>query len=408
MFSFKSKLSSQLKDCLDSNLYIKYRVLINYKNFNKTILDKISGFKNATLHSVNDYINIISCTLTKNHIEKLCEYPETICICLDDLCFISYSLSNSNHGSSIKNANYLKTNYNLDFSGRGISIGLIDTGVYPHNDLSNPSKIKLFKDLINDYTYPYDDNGHGTFLSGVICGSGLGSKGVYDGIAKGSDICCVKAFDSNGRGFCSDILYAIDYLIQESTSNNIRILCIPCELLCHNTFILSLFDKIFKKAILNNLIPIVSSGSNSYKDGIIGIGLLDSCLTVSGMDTSKGGYKPCDLSSYGPTLSKTQKPTITAACKDISSLSTIKSFIPERNGTKLYPPLLDTPYTTITSTSISCAYICACCSLILEKKPSLKFKDLLNLCQLCCKDVIDSKNIQGYGVLDISSILFNL
>ena len=70
-------------------------------------------------------------------------------------------------------------------TGKGIGIGIIDSGVYPHCDLLNPSnRIKKFVDIVNNLNYPYDDNGHGTFMSGLICGSGYGSKGMYKGVAK--------------------------------------------------------------------------------------------------------------------------------------------------------------------------------------------------------------------------------
>ncbi|MEW8956274.1 S8 family serine peptidase [Clostridium sp.] len=406
MFSFKSKIHPELNYCIENKLYSKYRVIIKCKKLQEGIEEKLLKYKNAIIHSSNKTLGIIGCTLTPHILERLCEYPEVSFICLDDPCFLCSR--ESYNGSSIKNSNYLRLSSKYDLNGRGVSIGIVDTGVFPHNDLSNPNKITLFLDLINEYKYPYDDNGHGTFMAGVICGNGKASKGTYEGVAKGANICSVKAFNGNGRGFSSDILFAIDYLIQESTENNIRILCLPFEMLTHNSFILSLFSELLDTALEKDLIPIVPSGSNIGEGSIMGLGLLKNCITVSGLDTSKGGYKDYNSSSYGPSSTKEQKPTLSAGCNAICSLNTIPSFIPERNGSRLYPPHLEASYRTFSGTSIACAYIAGLCSIMIEQKPSLKFKDFLSLCSIGCKDVALSKNIQGYGVLDLNSILSDL
>ncbi len=83
-------------------------------------------------------------------------------------------------GLSIGTANRIATNKSFNFTGKNVSIGLIDSGVYPHQDLTNPTnKIDMFLDLLNNYSYPYDDNGHGTALSGIICGSGIFIKACF-------------------------------------------------------------------------------------------------------------------------------------------------------------------------------------------------------------------------------------
>ncbi|HWL25738.1 MAG TPA: serine protease, partial [Ureibacillus sp.] len=49
---------------------------------------------------------------------------------------------------------------NNQLTGQGITIAVIDTGVYPHSDLEG--RIVDFVDFINRRSAPYDDNGHGT------------------------------------------------------------------------------------------------------------------------------------------------------------------------------------------------------------------------------------------------------
>lgn len=54
-------------------------------------------------------------------------------------------------------------------SGRGISIAVLDTGISPVADFIEPNnRIVAFLDLVNGRTEPYDDNGHGTQLTGTF------------------------------------------------------------------------------------------------------------------------------------------------------------------------------------------------------------------------------------------------
>ena len=51
------------------------------------------------------------------------------------------------------------------YSGKNITIAILDTGIAPINDFVYPkNRIMCFKDFINNKTEPYDDNGHGTHL----------------------------------------------------------------------------------------------------------------------------------------------------------------------------------------------------------------------------------------------------
>ena len=53
--------------------------------------------------------------------------------------------------------------------GRGISIAILDTGISPVADFIEPkNRITAFLDLVNGRTEPYDDNGHGTQLTGAF------------------------------------------------------------------------------------------------------------------------------------------------------------------------------------------------------------------------------------------------
>lgn len=398
MFSLKNKLDYNLNIALKENAYKKYRVFVKCKKLFSSVVKKISHFKGSLIYSL-DYCNIVVANLNKYEIKSLLEYPEVEKIFFDEYLFLcGMSVASANNCHSIN------TN-NLKYSGNNITVGLVDSGVFPHPDLLSPNnKIDYFFDLINEYKYPYDDNGHGTAISGIICSSGISSNNLYKGIAPSSKIICYKAFDSLGKGYASDILYSIECLIKLSSERNIRILCLPFELLNQNYLIINLFKSIFDVAIKHNLIPIVPSGSvNSNIDNIKGIATLNNCLTVGGVN-SRTPVSPYLYSSKGPYC-KIVKPDCVASCTNITSLNSNTSYISEKNGVKVYPPKLNANYKSFSGTSLSAAFVSATCAIILEHDPTYSFNDVVSILKLACDSKDLSKDNVGEGILNFNNIL---
>lgn len=396
MFSFRSKLDYNLKTALEDNNYKHYRVIIQCRSLIENIEQKIKSFKGEILRTIPS-INCISASLSKGSIDRLVEYPEVTYITYDSTAVLC--------GSSVLSANGIGFQERYKLTGRGIGVALIDSGTYPHTDLATPSnKIKKFIDLVNGFKYPYDDNGHGTFMSGIICGSGTASKGMYRGIAENSHLFSVKAFNRIGRGFVSDILSGLEIILNESKEYNIKVICLPFEILEHNNFINSLFSKMFDIAVEKGTVVVVPSGNSGNRESSIkGIATLGNCITVGGLDT-RGSIKPYIYSSSGP-YGKLEKPDLAAACVDICSINCNKDYISERNGSRVYAYPLDNPYTNYSGTSCAAAYISGVCTLLFENNPQLPFKDILALLKVSCKLLDMFKWSQGAGMLDMTKLL---
>ena len=68
----------------------------------------------------------------------------------------------------------------LNLTGKGIGIAVFDTGIGRHPDLTlQDSRLKAFVDTVNHRPDFYDDNGHGTHITGIIAGNGNASRKRY-------------------------------------------------------------------------------------------------------------------------------------------------------------------------------------------------------------------------------------
>ncbi len=100
------------------------------------------------------------------------------------------------------------------YSGDSVVLGFIDTGMLTtHEALAGKWLSPYWLDAINGQAAPYDDNGHGTAVCGVICGGdGPGPLANDIGVAYGAKVIPTKAFSSGGSATFQTIDSCLQYL----------------------------------------------------------------------------------------------------------------------------------------------------------------------------------------------------
>jgi serine protease AprX len=149
------------------------------------------------------------------------------------------SVTYQNSGSMFKTAKFVlaRTFWDAGYTGQGIDVALIDSGVAPVEGLTLPGKVVNGPDLSFESQNPdfryLDTFGHGTHMAGIIAGRDAGvtnpwsdTKTKFVGIAPGARIVNVKVAGYDGAVDVSQVIAGIDWVVQHKNSNglNIRVL----------------------------------------------------------------------------------------------------------------------------------------------------------------------------------------
>lgn len=209
--------------------------------------------------------------------------------------------------------------------GKGVGVAVIDTGVSPHYDLVKPhNRIVAFKDLLGNREIPYDDDGHGTHVAGIIGGNGYTSC-KYTGTAPCADIISIKALDESGNGTESDILAALQWIINNGTRYNIRVINLSLGIKVEPPYDDDPLIKGANAAVRHGYTVVTAAGNNGPgKCTINSPGTSPLVITVGAADLSRceadGEIRVAPFSSRGPTLAGETKPDLIAPGVDICSL----------------------------------------------------------------------------------------
>src|SRR6185436_11319699 len=128
--------------------------------------------------------------------------------------------------------------WDAGYTGAGVDVALIDTGVSPVEGLMSAGKVIYGPDLSlesqNDSLRSLDTNGHGTFMAGLIAGKddtlttpySAARASAYRGIAPDARIVSLKVGVADGGVDVSQVIAAIDWVVQHQYDNglNIRVL----------------------------------------------------------------------------------------------------------------------------------------------------------------------------------------
>ena len=113
----------------------------------------------------------------------------------------------------------------LGYTGKGVGVALIDTGAVPVQGLTS-GNVVTGPDLSLDNPMTgladRDGFGHGTHMAGIIAGNDGTSTG-FKGVAPGAKLLNVKVGAYDGAVDVSQVIAAIDWVVQHRNDNNMNV-----------------------------------------------------------------------------------------------------------------------------------------------------------------------------------------
>ena len=327
------------------------------------------------------FINAFGLKLDKNNIYSLANFKH-----IDYITSEAKVFAQINVAKKIINVDKL---HEKGIKGNDVTVAVIDTGIYPHVDFIYPkSKILLFKDFVKDKIYPYDDNGHGTFVAGVIGGKGNVNE-KYLGIAPNCNLISLKALDSNGETGAFTILEAMQWVYDNKNKYNIKVVCMS-----FGATPLKNNDPLLKGAerLWNSGITVVAAAGNSgpEKETIKSPGISNKIITVGALNDNRDEndnfnenyFDVADFSSRGPAFNY-YKPDCVANGVNIKGLKNDKTLFTKMSGTSVATPI-----------------VAGVCALLIEKYPQITPNQLKYMLLTNCRSILSDKNIEGYGIIN--------
>lgn len=209
------------------------------------------------------------------------------------------------------------------FTGRGVTIAFLDSGFYPHPDLTKPhSRILAYHSIVaaeGDKTSletPDPSSWHGMMTSVVAAGNGGLSNGFYRGIAPDSNVVLVKLAKS-GRILEENIERGLKWVMANREKYKIRVVNISAGGDDEQPYLHNSLAQTVEQAISEGLTIVCAVGNAGLQPGhpVLPPASAPSCIAVGGLDDQnstdrarRGMYR----SSYGPTIDGLQKPEVIA------------------------------------------------------------------------------------------------
>jgi serine protease AprX len=221
--------------------------------------------------------------------------------------------------------------WNSGYTGAGVDVAIIDSGVAPVLGLNGPNKVVYGPDLSLESQAPaltnLDTFGHGTFMAGLIAGDD-GTAGGYRGLAPDARLLSLKVATADGGADVTQVIAAINWVVQHKNDNglNVRVLNLSYGTNSLQSSSIDPLSYAVEQAWKQGIVVVASAGNSGYQRGrgapglaspaynpfIIGVGGFDSKGTsdwhddivapYSASSTGQGGAKNPDFVAPGSHL----------------------------------------------------------------------------------------------------------
>ena len=280
--------------------------------------------------------------------------------------------------------------WDAGYTGEGVDVAVIDSGVSPVSGLDMPGKVIHGPDLSLESQAAnlarLDTYGHGTFMAGLIAGKSsaltqpysAAPASAYRGIAPDARIVSLKVATADGGADVSQVIAAINWVVEHAHDPglNIRVLSLSYGTNSKQTYDLDPLAYAVEQAWKKGIVVVAAVGNTGYQRGagapglanpaynpyVIAVAASDSMGTVNRKDDDVASYS---ASSAGCGACK--KPDVVAPGSHLQGLRVGNSWVDANHPSAR----LGTTYLRGSGTSQATAVVAGAAALLLEKYPQM-------------------------------------
>jgi len=201
------------------------------------------------------------------------------------------------------------------YTGKGVTIAVMDTGVHPHPDFQG--RLLGQVDFVQGLPMAYDDNGHGTHVAGCASGDGTMSDGIHKGMASEANIIGVKVLSGEGSGRNSDIIKGLQWCIENKDELGIKVINMSLGGPSSKDWENDPINQAVKAAYEAGIVVLAAAGNEGPNRKTVGSpGNSPHAVTVGAADDREtpdpSDDTMAEFSSRGPTKDGRNKPDVVA------------------------------------------------------------------------------------------------
>jgi serine protease AprX len=280
--------------------------------------------------------------------------------------------------------------WNAGYTGQGVDVAVIDSGVSPVPGLDAPDKVLYGPDLSlesqAENLTQLDTYGHGTFMAGLIAAhpQDLGAPyssapaATYRGMAPDARIVSLKVATADGGADVSQMIAAIDWVVQHAHDPglNIRVLNLSYGTNSTQGSGVDPLAYAVEQAWKKGIVVVASAGNSGYQRGnsapgladpaynpyVIAVGGSDSAGTATRTDDKVGSYSASSAGCGG-----CKNPDFVAPGSHLQGLRVTNSWLDVKHP----EGQLDEVYFRGSGTSQAAAITSGAIALVLQKYPQM-------------------------------------
>ena len=327
------------------------------------------------------------------------------------------------------------------YTGKGVTVAILDSGFYPHPDLTEPvNRIRAWVNVGGEApeslffgpddrpTWPGWDAGapsqwHGLMTSTTLAGNGRLSHGLYSAMAAEADLVLIQVREPDGAISNDAIRRGLAWVAAEGPELGVRVVSLsvagdPVEPLAGNPV-----DEAVANLVAQGMVVLAAAG-NSGQRSLVPPATAPAAITVGGIDDNNT-LTPEDIalwhSNYGQSSEGAIKPELVAPsiwvvapvlpCSEVAAEAEAlfgrraagDGEVEERiDELKLVTP----HYQHVDGTSFATPLVAAAVACLLQANPRLEPEQVRDVLQATAETIAGVPiERQGHGVIDVSQAI---